>query len=110
MTKIVNRNMTVNEERGVVIITIIDEFGHSFKGKSKCNEEDTFDIKFGEKLAYLRAKQKMLKFYYKINIRQLEETRQRMADFEKRMDVELEKTNYVLNKTNKHISDMLNQI
>ena len=64
---------------------------------------------FGEKLAYLRAKRKMVRFYKKANENQLIATRKSMADFETRMARELDKHENVLNKVDEAIGKMLSE-
>lgn len=108
MVSIVNEKNYVNKEKGTVVVFITDSFNNKFKGKSKCNPEDKFDEKFGEKLAYLRAKRNMVKYYYKANLENLKFTRKSMEDYEERMAKELGKHENVLNKTIEAIDKMLN--
>ena len=63
MVKIENIDNKVNEKYGVVEVFITDAYQNTFKGKAKCAEGDEYNFEFGEKLAYLRAKKKMLTYY-----------------------------------------------
>jgi len=109
MVKVVNTNSFVNEEKRTIVTIITDEYSNQFKGQSWCSEEDEFNVDFGEKLAYLRAKRKMVRFYKKANENQLVATRKGMADFETRMTRELGKHENVLNKINEAIEKMLSE-
>lgn len=109
MVKVVNTNSFVNEEKRTIVTIITDEYNNQFKGQSWCSEEDEFNVDFGEKLAYLRAKRKMVRFYKKANENQLIATRKSMADFETRMARELDKHENVLNKVNEAIEKMLSE-
>lgn len=108
MIKIINTRTKINEKYGIVEVFITDEYNHIFKGKSRCNlQEDIFDTDFGEKLAYLRAKKKMLYYYKKGNERNLEVTRKNMANFEERMAKELNTYSITIERVESDLNKML---
>lgn len=109
MVKVVNTKVYQNDAKKVIVVYVIDEFNNSFKGKAKCNDEDEFNYEFGEKLAYLRAKKKMVNFYKKTNLRHLEATRKSVADFEERMKKELDKHDRIINRLEETINNMLDE-
>lgn len=107
MVKVVQTKSYYNQEKGTTVVAIVDDFNNMWKGKSQCSVNDTYDKNFGEKLAYLRAKRKMIRYYKKANEKQLEITRKNMVAFEKRMDAELSKHQNILDNIEKAIDDML---
>lgn len=107
MVKILKTKSYTNKNKRTVVTFIIDEYNRQFKGQSWCSEEDNFDENFGEKLAYLRAKRKMVRFYKRLNEDQLITTRKNMDLFEQRMAKELDKHENVLNKIEEAIEKML---
>lgn len=109
MVRIIKTNSYTNKDKRTIVTFIIDEYNNQFKGQSWCSKDDNFDEDFGEKLAYLRAKRKMVRFYKKANENQLKATRKSMEDFEKRMAKELDKHENVLNKVEEAINDMLSE-
>ncbi len=46
-------------EKGYVKTILFDKYGNQFIGEAKCASGDTFNVDFGSKLSYLRAKRLM---------------------------------------------------
>ena len=110
MVRVVTTKSFVNEEKRVVTVLIFDDFKNQWVGQARCSEADTFDKDFGEKLAYLRAKRKMLKYYKRENAVLLEQTLKNLASYKERMAKEINKHQNAIDKTNEVISEMLNNI
>ena len=78
MVKIVDTKSYVNESKRTIVTVIEDEIGNEFRGQSYCSIDDEFDKDFGEKLAYLRAKRKMIRYYRGIYEHNLKNAREQM--------------------------------
>lgn len=105
--KIVNTVSKFNEKYGISEVFVYDEFNNVFKGKARCNKEDVFNKDFGEKLAYFRAKQKMLKKHQKMMVNALESTKKQMALYEQNMTKEINKIELMTNRNNSNLEEML---
>lgn len=103
MLKIIDTHTKFNEKYGITEVFIYDDFGNSYKGKSRCNKEDEFNKDFGEKLAYFRAKQKLLKNDKKF-VKSLID--RYVSDLEK-LNNELNKVELITERVNSNITTML---
>ena len=109
MVKVVDTKSYENKEKGIIVVYVFDEYNNKFKGRAVCSPEDPYNYDFGEKLAYLKAKKKMVNFYKRANEKQLEITRKNMAAFEERMGRELDKHTNALNKIDEAINTMIQE-
>jgi hypothetical protein len=109
MVKIEEITNKVNEKYGVVEVFIKDEFQRVFKGKAKCAGGDEYSFDFGEKLAYLRAKKKMLKVYEKEQTNLYKASKKSFDDYEKRVMKELDNYTKALNNIDEKVNEMISQ-
>lgn len=109
MVKIEEITNKVNEKYGVVEVFIKDQNQKIFKGKAKCAEEDKYNFDFGEKLAYLRAKKKMLKFYEKEQNKSYKISKESFNDYKKRVIKELGNYKKALNNIDEKVKEMISQ-
>ncbi len=109
MVKILNTRSFENKNKGIVVVWIYDGYNHKFMGKAICAPDDKYDFNFGEKLAYLKAKKKMVSFYKKAIERNLEETRKNTANYEERITKELSKHQVALDKIDEAMNSMIGQ-
>lgn len=109
MVKVLNTRSFENKDKGIVVVWVYDEYNNKFMGKAVCAPDDKYDFDFGEKLAYLKAKKKMVSFYKKANEKNLEVTRKNMTNFEERMAKELSKHQVALEKIDEAINSMINE-
>lgn len=107
MYKIVNSQMYVNEDKKVVTTKITDQMGRTFMGQAWCSENDTFDIDFGSKLSYLRAKRRLLNSYNNENRKWYDKQMKMFAEWKEAQEEEIEKFDYIIGKVNDAIDDML---
>jgi len=108
MVKIVDSRTYVNDKKKVVVVYLKDEFNLEFKGRAKCSPEDTFDAEYGEKLAWLRARKKLLNHHKKEHLQMKTLSTQSYNNYIERMNKELEKFDTALTKVDTQIEDMLN--
>lgn len=108
MVKIVDTKSYVNESKRTIVTVIEDEIGNEFRGQSYCSVDDEFDKDFGEKLAYLRAKRKMIRYYRGIYEHNLKNAREQMTHYEEKFGKEINKHNNILEKVENAIDEMLN--
>ena len=109
MVKIEEITNKVNEKYGVVEVFIKDEFQRVFKGKAKCASDDKYDFDFGEKLAYLRAKKKMLKVYEKEQKNLYKASKESFDNYEQRVIKELNNYTKALNNIDEKVNEMISQ-
>lgn len=109
MVKIEEITNKVNEKYGVVEVFIKDQYQKIFKGKAKCASDDKYDFDFGEKLAYLRAKRKMLKFYEKMQINMYQTSKNQFNDYEKKVFKEFDNYKRALNNIDEKVNEMISQ-
>ena len=109
MVKIEEITNKVNEKYGVVEVFIKDEFQRVFKGKAKCASDDKYDFDFGEKLAYLRAKKKMLKVYEKEQKNLYKASKASFDNYEQRVIKELNNYTKALNNIDEKVNEMISQ-
>ena len=107
MVKVVNSKEYINEEKRTVVTILFDEMNNRFEGKAVCSVDDDFDIEFGKRLSYLRAKRIMLRAYNKENIRYYEGQKESWKQFCERAEKEISKYENALDKINNTIDDML---
>lgn len=107
MVKIVDTKSYVNEAKRTIVTVVEDEIGNEFRGQSYCSVDDEFNKDFGEKLAYLRAKRKMIRYYRGIYEHNLKRAREEMAHYEERFGKEISKHNEILDKVESAIDEML---
>lgn len=107
MVKIVDSRTYVNDKKKVVVVYLRDEFNLEFKGRAKCSPEDTFDVEYGEKLAWLRARKKLLNRHKKEHLQMKEASVKSYNDYMTRMNAELEKFDTAIDKVDTQINEML---
>jgi hypothetical protein len=59
----ITKKVFVDYNSKVVITVLTDKFGSQFKGEARCSGDDVFNVDFGSKLSYLRAKRAMAVAY-----------------------------------------------
>ena len=107
MVKIEKIDNKVNEKYGVVEVFIKDEFQRVFKGKAKCASDDKYDFDFGEKLAYLRAKKKMLKVYEKEQKNLYKASKASYDEYERKVIKELNNYEIALTNIDSKVNEMI---
>lgn len=107
MIKIIKSQMYVNEDKKVITTVITDSMNNTFIGQAWCSDEDTFNIDFGSKLSYLRAKRKMLKLYNSENKRWYKAQKLNFKKFCERQEAEITQYDNVITRVETVINDML---
>ena len=107
MVKIEKIDNKVNEKYGVVEVFITDVYKKVFKGKAKCASDDKYDFDFGEKLAYLRAKKKMLKYYEKEQKKLYEASKANYNEYERKVIKELNNYEIILTNIDSKVNEMI---
>lgn len=107
MVKIVDTKSYVNEAKRTIVTVIEDEIGNEFRGQSYCSVDDEFNKDFGEKLAYLRAKRKMIRYYKSIYEHNLKRAREEMAHYEDKFGKAITQHSNILDKVESAINEML---
>lgn len=107
MVRIIDTRSYVNREKRTIVTFIKDEYNNEFKGQSYCSVDDEFNEDFGEKLAYYRAKRKMLRFYRNSAQRHLNNTKKDIAKWEEVITKEINKNQEILDKVENAINEML---
>lgn len=107
MVKIIDTRSYTNLDKRTIVTFIRDEYGNEFKGQSYCSVDDEFDENFGEKLAYFRAKRKMLRFYRNSAQRHLNNILEEVAKFEELAKKDIAKYQEILDKIDNAIDEML---
>lgn len=109
MVKIISVDNKINEKYGVIEVYIKDEYERVFKGKSKCFADDIYNFEFGEKLAYLRAKKKMLSFYEKEQNKMYQISKNNFHIYEEKVMKELKNYQIALNNIDEKVNEMISQ-
>lgn len=107
MVKIEKIDNKVNEKYGVVEVFITDVYQKVFKGKAKCASDDKYDFDFGEKLAYLRAKKKMLKYYEKEQKKLYTASKASYDEYERKVIKELNNYEIALTNIDNKVNEMI---
>ena len=107
MYRIVNSQMYINENKKVITTKITDKLGKTYIGQAWCSGDDTFDIDFGSKLSYLRAKRKLLNSYNSKNKEWYKQQMKAFAEWKEAQEEEIEKFDYIIGKVNDAINNML---
>ena len=107
MFKVMNSRKYINETKRVITTIITDQNGKEFMGQAWCSKDDTFDIEFGSKLSYLRAKRKMLKSQNKANKEWYERQTKMFKEWDKAQRDEIDTIDYITAKINAAIDTML---
>ena len=98
-------NYYVDKEKKTIACVLETSLNQTFKGKSKCSEDDTFDEVTGKRIAESRAKKKLYKYLYNANLYKVKYLKQSLEKLEAKTAF----CKHLVDKEESHIKELYNE-
>ena len=106
MIKIQSKKYFIGNDNKTIIVLLADGFNHKFRGKAVCTSEDEYDVEKGKKIAYNKAKKKLIQKYQRAIEAEVANQQKLVNKYYDNVNKEIKKCQLIIENCDENISNI----